>query len=148
VNNEHDTVLDEEGKCAPEFVVDNKLGRSRSLLDLPHIDSTKTKVKNDGDGKDDENDGSENLTTAHAAVLGLDIRNVLTATSRGVHEELNVAGIRLVDIIEEARVGVGLASHRDLGAVSARAAGALGTLRISDNDAVLWGTVLGNGELL
>ena len=51
MSDEHDTVLDEPRDRSPELSVDDEIRESLSLLELPLIDSTKTKVQNNKNSK-------------------------------------------------------------------------------------------------
>ena len=45
MGDEHDAVLDEARESEPELVVDDVLGGALGILELPLVDSTKSKVK-------------------------------------------------------------------------------------------------------
>jgi len=132
VSDEHDTVLHEERKGHPEVLVDDEFAHLRSTIDLPVVDGTSGEVHDDRHEKDHKDDDGDSLTGISRAIIirGINIRDLLAATSSSPHVEGSIATVGLIDVVEIARVGGLLAVDVDISLVVAIGSSAVVTIGV------------------
>jgi len=107
VENEHNTILDQRGKSAPELVVDDHFTEVSSILNLLLIDGTNDEVEDETNDQDEKDDKSSSITAT--------ARDRLTTTVLAGDVNRVRAVSNLLDHIDERIIAIGIASDGDGG---------------------------------